>query len=210
MKNAHTILPLALAGFTLALSDMSAQAATTLALSGHGSNPIVGWANEADGYKFTTLENSLELNWLGLYDAPNGAEGTAGDDLNESHRVSIWRESDQLLVAQTVVQPGDDLIGVFRGRSVPTVTLDPNTAYVIAADYATAADRMQQGDDLTGWELNGISIQAGDGRYGTFGGGMPTPPYSLLIGPTFGVIPEPSAALLGGLGLLALLRRRRS
>jgi len=156
----------------------------TMALTGHGSNGLIGDSPEADGYRFTTLGTPIEVGWLGIYDAPNGGEGTVGDDLLEEHRVSIWRESDGVLMAQTVVQPGDDLVGVFRGRSVDPVLLDPNTAYVIAADYATAADRKQSGNDLTGWELNGITIQGG--RYGGPGGGMPTNTWSIMIGPTFG------------------------
>ena len=158
-------------------------------LTGHGSQPLyVEPSPEADGYKFTTLDAPLEVIWLGLYDAPNDSEGTVGDDLLVEHRVSIWRESDQALMAQTVVRPGNELVGVFRGRSVTPVTLDPNTAYVIAADYAgSGTDRFQMGNDLTGWELNGISIQSGDGRYGGPGGGMPTNgEWSIMIGPTFG------------------------
>ena len=82
--------------------------AQTLAfsLTGNGTNGYNEYGGEADGYQFTTGSSILVVSWLGFYDAPNGDEGTVGDDLLASHRVSIWRESDGVLMAQTTVAPG--------------------------------------------------------------------------------------------------------
>jgi hypothetical protein len=100
-------LTLALAAglLAMALPGGIARAELTMALTGQGSQPLyVEPSPEADGYKFTTLGAPLEVNWLGLYDAPNDSEGTVGDGLLVEHRVSIWRESDQALMQR---HPGD-------------------------------------------------------------------------------------------------------
>lgn len=187
----HFTVALALAaGLTLG----SAQAQLTMSVTGNGTNGYREWGGEADGYKFTTLGSTLEVSWLGFYDAPNGSEGTVGDDLIASHRVSIWRESDGVLMAQTTVQPGDTLVGNFRGRNVTPVTLAANTAYVIAADYGGEGDRMQEGDDLTGWGINGITIQ--EGRYGDAGGGKPNTGYDRMMSANFGYTLAPLTVTL--------------
>ncbi len=177
----------------------------TLSLTGNGTNPLTAIGGEADGYKFTTAAGSdLVVSWLGFYDAPNAPAGTVGDGLQASHRVSIWRESDGVLMAQTTVVPGDALEGNFRGHTITPVTLAANTAYVIAADYGYSSegggvvdDPAQEGDDLTGWALNGISIidRANDGRYAGAGGDMPTNPWVVLIGPNFGYTLAPPPPL---------------
>lgn len=179
---------------TAGLAIGSAQA-LTFSLTGNGPNGYSEYGGEADGYKFTTGDAILLVSWLGFYDAPNGESGTLGDDLLASHRVSIWRESDGVLMAQTTVVPGDSLEGNFRGRNVTPVHLAANTAYVIAADYG-GGDRMQEGNDLTGWGLNGISIQAGDGRWGGAGGGMPNNGWQLMIGANFGYTLAPLTVTL--------------
>jgi hypothetical protein len=178
------------------LTAGSVQAQLTMSLGGNGTNGLSEYGGEADGYKFTTGAAILEVSWLGFYDAPNGESGSVGDDLFASHRVSIWRASDGLLMAQTTVEPGDALQGSFRGRSITPVTLAANTAYVIAADYGGQGDRMQEGNNLSGWELNGISIQADDGRYGNAGGDMPANGWSVMIGPNFGYTLAPLSVTL--------------
>ena len=190
----RSLMPLACAVAVAAgLSAGSAQAQLTMSLTGNGSNGYAEYGGEADGYRFTTGAAVLELSWLGFYDAPNGGEGTLGDDLLASHRVSVWRQSDGVLIAQTTVVPGDTLVGNFRGRNVTPVNLAANTAYVIAADYG-GGDRMQEGDDLTGWGINGITLQGG--LYGGAGGGMPTDGWSRMIGPNFGYTLAPLSVTL--------------
>jgi autotransporter-associated beta strand protein len=178
----------------------------TMALTGNGTNPLSATGGETDGYKFTTAAGSdVVVSWLGFYDAPNAPAGTVGDGLLASHRVSIWRESDGVLMAQTTVVPADALEGNFRGHTITPVTLAANTAYVIAADLGYSSeggglpdDPTQEGSDLSGWALNGISIldPENDGRYvQPAGGGMPTNPYYVLIGPNFGYNQAPPPPL---------------
>jgi hypothetical protein len=179
----------ALRQFALALAAMAGLAigsahALTYSISGNGTNGYNQFSGEADGYKFTTGASMLVVSWLGFYDAPIDESGTLGDDLLDSHRVSIWRESDGVLMARTTVFPGDALVGNFRGRNVTPVVLAANTEYVIAADYGGQGDRMQEGNDLTGWALNGITIQ--EGRFNSAGGDMPTDSWNVMIGPNFG------------------------
>ena len=157
----------------------------TLALSGDATAGILReWPNEADGYRFDTGAQALRVIWLGLYDAANNdVTGFTGDGLLASHRVSIWRESDGVLIAQTTVLTTDALRGNARGHYIPAVTLAANTGYVIAYD-AGGGDRIREGNDFDGLELNGISHIAG--RFNTAGSGMPQFPWAVMIGPNFG------------------------
>ncbi|MCF7675978.1 MAG: hypothetical protein K9M97_11585 [Akkermansiaceae bacterium] len=159
----------------------------TMALTGVGTTGTLVENDEADGYRFETGDSALTVNWLGLYDAPNNdATGTVGDGLLAEHRVSIWRESDGVLVARTTVLTTDALEGNFRGNTITPVTLTANTGYVIAADYGATGDRQWEGTDPAEWGVyDGISGLAG--RYGSPGGGMPTAEYGIImVGPNFG------------------------
>ncbi|MEI7903010.1 MAG: Ig-like domain-containing protein, partial [bacterium] len=51
-------------------------------------------------------------------------------------------------------------------------------------------DRMQEGDNLSGWGINGMTIVGG--RYGGTGGAMPTSGWSVMIGPNFSYAQPPS------------------
>ena len=152
----------------------------TLALSGDATAGILReWPNEADGYRFDTGAQALRVIWLGLYDAANNdVTGFTGDGLLASHRVSIWRESDGVLIAQTTVLTTDALRGNARGHYIPAVTLAANTGYVIAYD-AGGGDRIREGNDFDGLELNGISHIAG--RFNTAGSGMPQYAWAVMI-----------------------------
>ncbi len=171
-----------------------------MALTGNGPTGDLNEYIEADGYRFETGDTALTVNWLGLFDAPNGGFGTVGDGLLASHRVSIWLENGGTLVAQTTVLSTDALDGNFRGRNIFPVTLLPNTGYVIAADYDGTGDRLREGADPAEWNLNSeISDLAG--RYGGAGGAMPTEAWSVLIGPNFGTTPsQPTTSVTYNLG----------
>jgi hypothetical protein len=171
-----------------------------MALAGDGSTGDLNVYNEADGYRFQTGNTALTVNWLGLFDAPNGEAGTVGDGLVSSHRVSIWLENGGALVAQTTVLTTDGLQGNFRGRNISQVNLLPNTGYVIAADYNGSGDRMREGADPAEWNLNS-QISSLAGRYGGPGGGMPPNAWSVMIGPNFGTTPPvPTTTLVIDLG----------
>ena len=163
---------------------VTATSTTTSSLTGNGSNALNVYPGEADGYEFTTVAGSgLIVSKLGFYDAPNGGSGTLGDGLLGSHQVSIWLKSSGALVATALVTPAEPLVGNFRCKTISPVTLAPNTSYVIAADYDGSGDRMQEGDNLAGWGINGMTIVGG--RYGNAGGAMPTSGWSVMIGPIF-------------------------
>jgi hypothetical protein len=167
-----------------------------MALTGDGTTGNLMENGEADGYRFQTGSSALTVNWLGLYDAPNGEAGTVGDGLQASHRVSIWLESDGTLVAQMTVLTIDGLEGNFRGRNITPVTLTANTGYVIAADYGGSGDRQWKGANTDEWGVySGISGLAG--RYGGPGGGMPEGEWGVMVGPNFG------NTVLGGYGTWA-------
>ena len=157
-----------------------------MALTGDSTTGTLMENNEADGYRFQTGGSTLTVNWLGLYDAKNNnVTGAVGDGLLTSHRVSIWRESDGVLVAQTTVLTTDALEGNFRSHNITPVTLAANTGYVIAADYGGTGDRQWEGADTAEWGVySGISNL--EGRYGGPGGGMPTGGWGVMVGPNFG------------------------
>jgi hypothetical protein len=160
----------------------------TTALTGNGTNGTLVENNGGYGYRFDTLGWDVPVNWLGLFDAPNDdVAGTVGDGLQGEHRVSIWRESDWTLVAQTTVLTTDDLVGNFRGHKLTSpVTLTAYTAYVIGADYGGTGDEMLQGANPAEWGIySGIANL--QGRYGGAGGGIITANLgSLAFGPNFG------------------------
>ena len=164
-------------------APLPAQAEVIMALTGDGVNGFAEWGGECDGYEFITGDSDLIVSWLGFYDAPNG-EGTVGDGLLASHQVSIWKVSGASAVATTLIEPSNSLIGNFRGHDIGPVTLLANTSYIIGANYGGEGDRMREGDDLTGWGINGITLVGG--RYGGTDGAMPTAGYSYMIGPNFG------------------------
>ena len=159
-------------------------------LSGTGTSGNLAEYNEADGYRFQTGSSGLTVKWLGVYDAPNGGAGTIGDGLLASHRVSIWRESDRVLMAQTTVLTSDALAGSFRKHDITPVTLAANTGYVIAADYGGNGDRIMENAVPAEWGLySGISNL--EGRFGGPGGGMPSIAWTVMIGPNFGYTAVP-------------------
>jgi autotransporter-associated beta strand protein len=175
-------LSLVAASLAVLAAPLPAQAEVIMALTGDGVNGFEEWGGECDGYEFLTGGSDLIVSWLGFYDAPNG-EGTVGDGLLASHQVSIWKVSDGSVVATTLIEPSNSLIGNFRGHDIGPVTLLENTSYIIGANFG-GGDRQREGDDLTGWGINGITLVGG--RYGGTGGEMPTGGWYYMIGPNFG------------------------
>lgn len=125
--------------------------------------------------------------------ATSGGDGLIGGNLHfgSGSFLQVVNLNDALTVAGTVsFGTGfgiDNLLGVAWG------SLDLNTPYTV---LASTTDFSAAGLDHFG---AGNAYDVGGGRSAYFQNG------SLQVV----VIPEPRAALLGGLGLLALLRRRR-
>jgi hypothetical protein len=130
------------------------------------------------GNKFVTGSNPPTITALGFIDLNNSNPATDpdGDGLLESHRVTLWSDSDGSKVTEVTVPAGTagHLIDGFRYTEIPegAITLAPNTAYVVSTDIAVLdpwlneeylipnADFIDENvDDSTTWE----------GRWGTQG-----------------------------------------
>jgi hypothetical protein len=160
------------------------------------------------GTEFTVGPDALDVVSLGVYDA--ALDGLAG-----SRQVGIWRVSDEILIGSTTVLSGTvgTLVEDWRFADVAPFTLQANTTYRIVA---------HTGVDPT--ELHPImgSFSLGPGiasvRAGSVNGGGPTPfedyPGNISartdVYANAQVVPEPTAALLMGLGLAGLAARRRT
>jgi hypothetical protein len=75
------------------------------------------------GQIFTVGAQPITVVSLGVYDA-NGDGFVSG-----SLPVGLYRESDAALLASTTVSSSDTLVSGFRYKSIPPVTLLPNTQY---------------------------------------------------------------------------------
>lgn len=170
-------------------------------------------------------EGAILITQLGVFDA-------GGDGLVNSHAIGLWALDGTLLASATVpAGTGAPLIDGYRYASISPVIIpratseiDPNTAFILAAQYSTA-----DADDLLtpfsagltpgigGWSGNFPSI----GWYG-LGSDLPFP--NRRTQPTmegsggrifwepnfqFGAIPEPSVFSMLAPGLLYLFVRQR-
>ena len=131
------------------------------------------------GNKFVTGTFPPTITALGFIDLNNtdSVVNPDGDGLFESHRVTLWRDSNGSKVAEVIVPAGSDghLIGNFRYTEIPegSLTLAPNTAYVISADTTGIQDAWLDEEVLT---PNGYFIDNNlndsttwQGRWGTPG-----------------------------------------
>jgi hypothetical protein len=155
------------------------------------------------------------INRLGFYDA--GADGLA-----ESHTVGLylWNGSAYQLERSATIPAatGATLDGGYRWVSIADYTLSNlgDQFYLVMATTTNGGDAWGDVQASTlnpligttptqGWySFDGINDPAPIGNGGYAGTTIQT-----YYAGNIGYVPEPSAALLGGLGLLALLRRRR-
>lgn len=163
--------------------------------------------NYSNGSEFT-ITGAMELEGLSYIDAQ-------GDGLITSHVVTLWNTATQTLVASATVTPSSSYIASANGVSrwyyeaVTPLTLGAGTYRVVG---------LQEDDDYglnsTATPLTGAaSVSAGYVRNDYPNGGTAYPhlnyPSTILKTNVLVTVPEPSAALLGALGALGLLRRRR-
>ena len=207
----HSVIPML--AVLLALTSSSAHAAmTALVTSGNGTNNN---HNGALGGTFTANgSGTAVINRLGFYDHD-------GDGLTVGHDVGLylWDGSNYLLQVKATIPAGTTatLEGGFRWVEIPNFTLsDTGTqAYLIYA--TTTADDGDLWGVTSGFDTSlGSTVQGwyGSDPVGSLGSaavldGIGSTPPSIYNAGNIGYVPEPSAALLGGLGMLALLRRRR-
>lgn len=203
-----------------ALASTHASAAILL------SNVNVDRNNYGDGslgYMFTSTSASTVINFLGYNDADS-------DGLLASHVVSLWTLNSGVGVpaftydfVTSVTIPAATvatLDGGYRWQSIAPVTLSNTVAdgYIVMAETIFGGDKW--GDNVS------ATFDTSIGTLGSFG--LVSPNFTLGSPHNFNgelnasggyvynggniatsVIPEPSAALLGGLGMLCMLRRRR-
>ena len=175
------------------------------------------------GFYATTL-GTKEVNQLGIWVSP---DNTGGAVLAINHDIALYRYNGAnytQIAGGTVLAGGTADANGYAWVSIPTITLTNNGQggdyYIVMASVGT---------DIWGPDAGSNSFVTLDASFGTRTGAgwytndaIPgigntnTNAFALVsnggyVGPNIGyVIPEPSAALLGGLGLLALLRRRRA
>jgi hypothetical protein len=117
---------------------------------------------------------------------------------------------DWILAASTPVTPNAVFVGVYNGSTVTINGVDPNTEVLLqvrawSAAHATYAEAWNDPTAKVG-ASNVMQVNLG-------GGTLPVPSISSIVeGFTITPVPEPSTialGLLGGLGAMLLLRRRK-
>ena len=166
------------------------------------------------GYKFTSTTSTTVINSLGFVDANS-------DGLNTSHLVSLFEVSSgetYNLLASVTVGAGTSgfLDGGYRWATIPSITLSniAGSAYIVMAQVV-----LGDGDnwgDSAGFDSSIGSLGSGSlvsptslGNPHNFSSELNNAPPSYNPGNISTLIPEPATTLLGALGMLALLRRRR-
>ncbi len=188
------------------------------------------------GLTFNVGASNLLVTALGFYDGPNSSAanvfGYTPDGLLESHDVGIFDSSGTLLTSITIPTTGTTLLGEFRYLTLSTsITLTAGQNYTIAAQIPTINGDVFRNNDTTGASPftlgSGLTLDTSgtDGINPRAFSGPPTNPsytdgvFQATNGEGAGyaagnfqytVVPEPSTniALISGLALLALRRRR--
>lgn len=171
-------------------------------------------ADQVNGWQFTA-NAPLEVTHLGAWDDQD-------DGFAESYPVGLFRVSDQALLADVTLSAGtgDPLEDHFRYVELATsVHLADGEDYVVALYNASNPGGglflSSIASDMVTFDSNISSVLF---RREIGGGGLVFPddvvgsPTSFLVGPTFRVVPEPSACALLTVGLVGMFagRRRRS
>jgi len=190
-------------------------AAGAVFLTGVPDNKTVtSKSNATLGYAFRVGPDPVNILKMGIWD--QGANG-----LVESHEMGIWNTNGDLLASVMVPQgTAGTLNGNFRYVDVlDGLMLDADTVYVIAAKYYNVdnSDAFFMGSATRSagidWDVSRdrFSIESDNFLFPDS-----TSDGSAYIGPNFEyvivpvVVPEPDTLflLVGGIGLLAILRRR--
>ena len=202
--------------FSLAvfISCVATFASANTIITNPGPGSLFGTtANTTFGYDFTVGSSALELTALGIWDLQQNG-------LTESHTVSVWDTSGNLL-ATAVISAGtiNPLVGEFRYATISPIILSAGTTYVLGATYIDHTldpfVRNVSGDQAT----FDPAVSAGNARTKTGGGfGFPdntSEGAGSEVGPNAQFrlangVPDPgSTALLLGLGIGCLIYAHR-
>ena len=230
--------PILLAAAASALISLPAQAAvlasynfsTSVAPTTTAANLTAGSFTFATGFTTNTGYSGTGQNIFARVTATTGSTLAGAITANQYVKVTIDADAGFALnLTSLTVDLGYSLdgvavptgIGVNLGASVFSSVGGFTAPAVLATQTFTAANQGATGIlyqnvniDLTAPAYQGLSspIEFRIYFYDSVTGSSPTQPIHRVDNFTLNgaVIPEPSAALLGGLGLLALLRRRRN
>lgn len=209
MKTRYTYLRPLFAGLSiLVLAATSASAASVAAISVSGGSSSSG--SFSTGWTFTNT-STIYVTDLGVFDS-NG--GTLSDQTVGLYDTTI---AGSLLASTTVTNASPSQVnGGYTAHYAPitTLTLAPGTYFVAST---TSGDGFVN-KSSTRTTASGITFGTGKAVAGNTALGASYNDYTVIgpagyFGGTFKFsttpVPEPSAALLGSLGVLCLLRRRR-
>jgi hypothetical protein len=159
---------------------------------------------------------------LGVFDGPNGMNGSIGDGLQSSTPVGLFDSSGTLL-ASTTIPSGTTatLLNGFRYLPITPVNLLSGNTYTLAAYYSSSDPDVlhdQGGSPSTSSDFtNYLGAFTGSNTVGSLSFPTGHTNGTAYVGPNFqysSTVPEPMTSLmvLSGLSVLAarVLRRRRS
>jgi hypothetical protein len=163
-----------------------------------------GWC-----FQVTTNIHVTDIGWFDAY----------GDGLSASHDIGIWDSSPQLLFSTNIASGTSASLGAdtFRFISIPFVNLQTGTTYVIAglttSDAYIVPGQVNQGPSSVSYapEITFLGVATGGNtfQYPSYAGSGGYARFAPNF--VFSAIPEPSTAVLLGLGggCVAFLQTRR-
>ena len=212
----------------------SSVASTTYTVANtSGQIDTTKWVRSASGFNSTRNGIVSDLRTGETFNDPTGAQAWAGRYSSNTGLTSAFQQIGTLTAGQTITVSFDSTIDTFNNGSAiyamlvvfdgagtrNSVEIPQNNTFAVldlftgtaTASYATYSFSYTVGDPVV------------DNNGGTTGGGTAWDPNSLgkdiairfahrngalVDNVSVNIVPEPSAALLGGLGFLMLLRRR--
>ena len=214
MKTGSIACSLATAFAGIIFTSTASHAATAAVTVNTAGTPVTNTGDWAAGWEFT-VSTSIQVTHLGKFDYENN--GIVGTDVGLYNRTT----GGTLLATVSLVGASSEAAGAYNAFYTAlgaSVTLTPGNTYVIAAVSDGPGEAIFWDNDNNATYGAAINYSRG---IATSGASLPatwTSNSPALAGNSYGylggtfkfdTVPEPSAALLGGLGLLALLRRRR-